>query len=93
MFPNMNQVLVETYVMQLFNNVEEWKQFKSSVRDLMVSMRSFSSQDNQFYEHERKKEQEKAAKKEQERKMMIPGMKQPGQTVNGNNAVGNGNMN
>jgi len=83
----MNQVLVEKYVIQLFNNADEWKQFKYSVRDLMVSMRSFSSQDNSFYEHEKKTEQEKAAKKELERKNMIPGMQKPGAAMlmNGNN--------
>lgn len=40
----------------------------------MISMRSFASQENDFYEHQRKVETEKAKKKEQEKKMMIPGM-------------------
>lgn len=76
LFPNLNKVLVETYVIQLFNNLEDWKKFKGSVRDLMVSMRSFSSQNNEFYEHEMKLEKDKAAKKEQDKKLMIPGMNQ-----------------
>ena len=54
LFPNLNRVLVETYAIQLFNNLEDWKQFKGTVRDLMVSMRSFSSANDDFYEHERK---------------------------------------
>jgi exportin-1 len=53
-FPNLNHVQVETLAMQLFNNVDNWKEFKSTIRDLMVSMRSFSSSDDAFYEHERK---------------------------------------
>jgi len=57
----------------MFNNVENWKEFKVTIKDLMVSMRSFSSSDD-FYEHERKVEKEKALKKEQEKKAMIPGM-------------------
>jgi hypothetical protein len=54
LFPNLNKVLVDTYAIQLFNNIDDWKLFKGTVRDLMVSMRSFSSTDNDFYEHERK---------------------------------------
>jgi hypothetical protein len=38
----------------MFNNADNWKDFKGTVRDLMVSMRSFSSQENAFYEHEMK---------------------------------------
>lgn len=53
-FPNLNRVLVDTYTMQLFNNLDDWKRFKGTVRDLMVSMRSFSSANDDFYEHERK---------------------------------------
>lgn len=37
-------------------------------------MRSFASQENDFYEHQRKLEKEKAVKKDQEKKMLIPGM-------------------
>jgi len=76
LFPNLNRVLVETYAIQFFNNLENWKQFKGTVRDLMVSMRSFSSANDDFYEHERKVEKDKALKKEQEKKLMIPGMNQ-----------------
>ena len=65
---------METFAIQLFNNADDWKQFKGTLRDLMISMRSFASQENDFYEHQRKAETEKAKKKEQEKKMMIPGM-------------------
>jgi exportin-1 len=78
MFPNLNRAQVETFAIQLFNNAEDWKQFKGTLRDLMISMRSFASQENDFYEHQMKAEKEKAVKKDQEKKMMIPGMqKQP----------------
>ena len=53
-FPNMNPQQIEAYVLQLFNNVGDWKQFKSAMRDLMISTRSFSSKQNDFYEHEKK---------------------------------------
>lgn len=54
LFPNLNKVQVETLALQMFNNVETWKDFKATIRDLMVAMRSFSSQENAFYEHEMK---------------------------------------
>jgi len=40
----------------------------------MISMRSFSSQENEIYENEKKVELEKAAKKARERKSLIPGI-------------------
>jgi hypothetical protein len=43
LFPNLNSVLVQTLVMQMFNNVDNWKAFKGTLRDLMVSMRTFSA--------------------------------------------------
>jgi hypothetical protein len=43
MFPNLNQIQVEKFAIEFFNNVEDYKSFKSSVRDLMISTRSFSS--------------------------------------------------
>lgn len=54
LFPNLNRVLVQTLVMQMFNNVDNWKAFKGTIRDLMVSMRSFSSTSDEFYQHEMK---------------------------------------
>ena len=75
MFSNLNPVWVETLAIQLFNNVDNWKDFKSTIRDLMVSMRSFSATENAFYEHECKAEKDKQAKKDLERKNMIPGMR------------------
>jgi exportin-1 len=54
LFPNLNKVLVQTLVMQMFNNVDNWKEFKSTIRDLMVQMRSFSSTSDEFYQHEMK---------------------------------------
>ena len=54
MYSNMNPVYVETLIIKMYNSIENWKEFKSVVRDLMISTRSFGSQENTFYEHERK---------------------------------------
>ena len=53
-YSNMNAVYVETLIIKMYHSLEEWKEFKSVVRDLMISTRSFGSQENTFYEHERK---------------------------------------
>lgn len=53
MFPNLNHVQVEAFVLKLFNTAYEWKEFKSNLRDLLISMKSFSSKDDAFYEEER----------------------------------------
>ena len=85
MFANLNPVQVEKFIHEFFNTVEDWMAFKGAVRDLMISMRSFSSQQNDFYEYETKVsiifnidlfqiQKEKTAKKDQARKMMVPGM-------------------
>lgn len=55
-FPNMNSSLVETYCLQLFNNVDDWQAFKGSLRDLRIEMNRFSSTNNELYEDDRKRE-------------------------------------
>lgn len=73
-FKNMNKQLVETYCLQLFNNVDDWKAFKGSLRDLRIEMNRFSAQGDNFYEEERKIEIQKALEKEKKKKQMVPGI-------------------
>ena len=40
-------------MLQLFNTASEWKDFKDTLRDMLVSMKSFASKDDAFYEEER----------------------------------------
>ena len=54
LFPNLNKVQIEAFVWKLFNSSTEWSDFKSTLRDLLVSMKSFSSSNDDFYEDERK---------------------------------------
>ena len=53
MFANLNKVQVETFVIKLFNTVYDWDEFKGTLRDLLISMKSFASTDDAFYEEER----------------------------------------
>ena len=75
LFPNLNKMWVEALANRFFNNYENWKEFKGAVRDLMVSIRSFSAQGEKYYEWDLKQEKEKALKREQDKKNLIPGMK------------------
>jgi exportin-1 len=60
MFPNLNEVQVESYIIKMFNTTYEWEEFKKTIRDLLISMKSFSSQNNELYEEERKEALQKA---------------------------------
>ena len=53
MFPNLNSVQVESFVIRLFNTVNDWKPFKDTLRDLLISMKKFASADDQLYQEEK----------------------------------------
>ena len=54
LFPNLNKVQIEAFIINLFNNYSDWSLFKSTVRDLLISMKSFSSTNDEFYQEEKK---------------------------------------
>lgn len=70
MFPNLNRVQVEAFVLKLFNTVYDWSQFKNTLRDLLISMKQFASANDAFYQEER----DQQAALERERKQAIPGL-------------------
>jgi hypothetical protein len=47
-------VQIEAFVWKLFNTCNQWQDFKSTLRDLLISMKSFSSSNDDFYEEEKK---------------------------------------
>ena len=52
-FTNLNRVQVEAFVIKLFNSLNDRKIFKDTLRDLLLSMKSFASQNDDFYEEEK----------------------------------------
>ena len=52
-FQNLNRVQVETFVIKLFNSLQDWKEFKDTLRDLLISMKSHAAQDDAFYKEEK----------------------------------------
>ena len=54
LFQNLNKVQIEAFVLNLFNYCNDWPQFKGTLRDLLISMKSFSASDDDFYQEEKK---------------------------------------
>ena len=54
LFPNLNKVQIEAFVLNLFNHCQNWQEFKTILRDLLISMKSFASVDDEFYAEEKK---------------------------------------
>ena len=49
----MNRVQIEAFVIKLFNSLQDWKTFKDTLRDLLISMKSYASQNDEFYAEEK----------------------------------------
>mmetsp|Transcript_29305 Transcript_29305/g.36401 ORF Transcript_29305/g.36401 Transcript_29305/m.36401 type:complete len:80 (+) Transcript_29305:1525-1764(+) len=52
-FANLNRVQVEAFVIKLFNSIHDWKTFKDTLRDLLISMKSYAAQNDDLYEEEK----------------------------------------
>jgi len=74
LFQNLNRVQIEAFVLNLFNNCLEWSTFKTTLRDLLISMKSFSSTDDEFYQEEKKAAEDQATLMETQRRAAIPGL-------------------
>lgn len=70
MYPNLNRVQVETFVLKLFNTCGEWAEFKPTLRDLLISMKQFASLNDALYQEER----DQQLQMEMAKKQAIPGM-------------------
>lgn len=53
MFPNLNKVQIEAFVIKMFNTAGDWPEFKQNLRDLLISMKSFASTDDSLYLEEK----------------------------------------
>jgi len=79
MFPNLNHIQVEGFVLKMFNNVNEWPQFKSTVRDLLISMKQFASTNDELYQEEKEAALKQSKQIEMARRSAIPGLIAPSQ--------------
>lgn len=54
LFQNLNKVQIEAFVLNLFNFCHDWPKFKATLRDLLISMKSYSASNDDFYQEEKK---------------------------------------
>lgn len=98
LFPNLNKVQIEAFVWNLFNHCYDWQKFKGTLRDLLISMKSFSAGSDEFYEDERKVNYflfkllqialEESKKKEDAKRNAIPGLLKPSEAFANQSANG-----
>lgn len=72
---------MESFVLKMFNNVNEWNDFKSTVRDLLISMKQFASKNDDFYREEKEAALKQQQQIEQQRRSAIPGLITPGSNL------------
>lgn len=65
---------IEGFVWKLFNASGDWAEFKNTLRDLLVSMKSFASSNDELYEEERKAALEESKRRDIARRSAIPGL-------------------
>jgi len=53
MFPNLNKIQVEGFVLKMFNTAYDWSDFKATLRDLLISMKQFASLNDALYQEEK----------------------------------------
>ena len=53
LFPYLNKVQIEAFVLKLFNFCADWPKFKETLRDLLISMKQHSSSNDEFYQDEK----------------------------------------
>ena len=77
-------------MLKLFNTLQSRADFKDTIRDLLVSMKSFACKDDAFYEEERNAALERQKQLDLEKKRAIPGMISPATAQQMNTATSNG---
>ena len=53
LFTNMNQIQIETFVINMFNRCNERENFITTLRDLLVSLKEFAEAEDQLYQGEK----------------------------------------
>lgn len=53
-FDHLNKIQIETFCLSLFNKCYNYQQFKNALRDFLVTLKSFSGNNEELFENERK---------------------------------------
>ena len=90
-FKNITQPQGETFCLAMFNNCNNDHNFKSVMRDFLISLKSFIGNNEALWEEEKKKELELAKRLEEQKRAFLP-VPQYDKQINANNYQDN-NMN
>lgn len=65
---------MESFVIKLFNTAPDYDAFKSTVRDLLISMKQFASTNDDLYREEKEMAIKQQQEIERKRREAIPGL-------------------
>ena len=73
-FTHLHKKQIESFALALFNKAYSFEDFKNTIRDFLINLKSFSGNEEELFEQERKLEIEEAKKIEEKKRMNIPGL-------------------
>lgn len=73
-FTHINRIQIESFALGLFNKIYSFPDFKSTIRDFLVNLKSFSGNHEELFEEERKQQLEEAKLIEEKKRLNIPGL-------------------
>lgn len=73
-FTHINKLQIESFSLTLFNNYYNLEQFKAAIRDFLVNLKSFSGNNEELFEAEKRQQIEQARLLEEKKKQNIPGL-------------------
>merc|ERR1712190_249856 len=73
-FPTMHRSQVETFVLTCFNRARQPAEFQQHIRDFLIQLREWSSNEDVLYEDERQNALKEAQAKDTQFRMQVPGL-------------------
>ena len=73
-FQHLNKNQIEAFCLALFNKSYSTHEFKNCIRDFLISLKSFSGNNDELYAEEKKAQLEEAKLLEEKKKSFVPGM-------------------
>ena len=89
-FTHIHRTQIEAFALSLFNKIQSIQEFRSAVRDFLVNLKSFSGNNEELFEEEKKMQLEEARQIEERKRCVVPGLlpiynAQDHQKINANN--------
>ena len=75
LFPNTSKTQIQTFVLNMFNNCDNKKEFVGTMRDFLIALKEFAGEDQEdLYKQEQQIALKEAQEKENMKKQAIPGL-------------------